>query len=107
MAEAKKIDTVEFFSPINRENSFTSTNLAKKTKSVMTLYLNRDLTGFIEWDIPALDMTEEIGLEFEIDEKGKRTLTGYDGVFAIPTQALDLLEKNGIDVADMRKSMEE
>ena len=74
MKEPTKVDTLKFMSPINQEGSWGQRNLAKRTKSVMDLYLNTDDTGFIEWDIPKLGMTEEIGLVFEIDPKGKRTL---------------------------------
>ena len=105
MKEPTKVDTLQFMSPINQEGSWGQRNLAKRTKSVMDLYLNTDDTGFIEWDIPKLGMTEEIGLVFEIDPKGKRTLVDYDGVFSLPDQAMDLLERNGIDVSEMRKSL--
>lgn len=103
--KSTKIGELTFMSPINKENSFSSWNLAKRTKSVMTLYYYKDNTGFIEWDIPALEMTEHIGLTFEITPEGKRVLEDYDGVFAIPDQAMDLLEKHGVDCASMRKSM--
>jgi hypothetical protein len=105
--EPEKIDEVTFYSPINKENSFGEWNVAKRTKSTMTLYYYRDTTGYIEWDIPKIEETVEIGITFEFDKNGKRTLTDYDGVFAIPRQALDLLEKNGVDVADMRKAMKD
>lgn len=102
----KAIDRIEFESPINLEGSWGERNLAETTKSTMDLYLHtKSLTGYIEWDIPDLEMTEGIGLVFEIDTKGKRTLVDYDGVFTIPDQAMDLLEKNGIDCAEMRKTM--
>jgi hypothetical protein len=104
--QGTKIGTLEFYSPINMENSFSSTNLAERTKSTMDLYFYKDNTGFIEWDIPDLDMTEGIGLVFEITPEGKRVLTDYDGVFALPDQAMDLLEKHGVDCAEMRKAME-
>lgn len=102
----EKIDTLEFMSPINQEGSWGQRTLAENTRCVMDLYFYRDsLGGFIEWDIPDLDMGEEIGLGFEIDRNGKRTLTDYDGVFSLPDQAMDLLEKNGVDCAEMRKSL--
>lgn len=105
--EPEKIDEVTFTSPINKSNSFAAWNVKKKTKSTMTLYFYRDTTGYIEWDIPAIDETVDIGLTFEFDRHGKRTLTEYDGIFAIPDEALDLLEKNGVDVAEMRKAMQD
>src|SRR5262245_26635279 len=101
----KPIDVMEFKSPINLEGSWGQRNIAKRATSTMALYLNKDATGSIEWDVPSLDIVEHIGLTFEIDPKGKRTLTDYDGVMTLPDQAMDLLERNGIDCAEMRNSM--
>lgn len=103
--ESTSIGKLEFMSPINMENSFTQWNVSKKTKSVMELYFNKDNSGFIEWEIPKLDMVEHIGLIFEIAPDGKRILTDYDGVFDLPDQAMDLLEKHGVDCAEMRKTL--
>ena len=64
----------------------------------MDLYFDNDNTGFIEWDIPSLDRTENIGLWFEIDQDGKRTLSDYDGVFSLPSEAIALIRKNGVEV---------
>jgi hypothetical protein len=102
----EKIDTLEFSSPINLEGSWGQRNLSECTKSVMELYFYTDAAqGFIEWEVPDLDLFEHIGLWFEIDRHGKRTLTDYDGVFSLPDQAMDLLEKHGVDCAEMRKSL--
>lgn len=103
--KAKPIDTLKFKSPINLEGSWGERNLAKSATSTMALFLNKDDTGWIEWEIASLDRYEEIGLTFEFDANGKRTLVDYDGVFSLPKQAMDMLERNGIDVAEMRKSL--
>jgi hypothetical protein len=95
----------EFKSPINREGSWGSQQLAKRAKSIMALYFYKDQHGFIEWEVPALDIVEHIGLVFEFDAAGKRTLTDYDGVFTLPDQAMDLLEKHGVDCAEMRSTL--
>lgn len=101
-----KVGVMEFYSPINQEGSWGSRPLAKRTKSIFTLYYYRDsLDGLIEWEIPHLDMVESIGLVFELDQAGKRTLVDYDGVFSLPAQAMDLLERHGVDCAKMRKSL--
>lgn len=102
MEQATKVDSVAFKSPINKENSFGQWNVAKNTKSTMDLYFYKDNTGFIEWDIPKIEETVTIGLTFEIGVDGKRKLTDYDGVFDLPEQAMNLLEKNGVDVTEMR-----
>jgi len=100
------VGKLEFESPINMENSFAAWNVAKKAKSIMELFFYKDsLSGFIEWDIPELDMTEGIGLGFEIDKDGKRKLVDYDGVFDLPKQAMDLLEQNGVDCSEMRETL--
>lgn len=105
---ANLIGSCKFMSPINMENSFGSHNLSKNTESEMDYYLHDGgKTGAIEWIVDECDLCEGIGLWFDFDKDGKRTLVDYDGVFAIPTQALDLLEKHGVDVKDMRASMAE
>lgn len=96
------IDTLEFLSPINLEGSWGTRPLSDQSTSKMQLYLNGDDTGDIEWEVSSLDLYEEIGLTFEIDAQGRRTLIDYDGVMTLPAQAMDLMERNGIDVTEMR-----
>lgn len=103
--EAEKIDTLTFKSPLNLEGSWGERSLSDETESVMDLYFYKDDSGFIEWTNDEFDLAENIGLWFEFDRNGKRTLTDYDGVFSLPDQAMDLLEKNGVDCAEMRKSL--
>jgi hypothetical protein len=104
----KSIDKVEFHSPINIEGSWGGRNLHKDALSTMELWFSsRDASrGSIEWIVcPDTDdeMVEEIGLRFGVNPHGKRTLEDYDGVFSLPDQAMDLLEKHGIDCAEMRR----
>lgn len=103
--ENQPVDVYKFKSPINLDSSFGCRPVAKRAASEMRLFFFRDGTGAIEWDVPHYDLHEFIGLTFEYDVGGKRTLTEYDGVFTIPDQAMDLLEKHGVDCAEMRKSM--
>jgi hypothetical protein len=105
--EAQSIGTLEFTSPINMEGTWGQRNLAEKAKSKMELFFYTDNTGYIEWDVSELDIYETIGLTFAIDPKGKRTLTDYDGVMTLPDQAMDLLEKHGVDCKEMRQSLED
>ena len=78
--------------PMVRERSHSVQNIGSHA-STMTLY-----TDHIEWDIPTLDETVEIGLEFE----GK-TLVDYDGVFSLPKEAVKLIRQCGYRVPrDMR-----
>lgn len=81
--------------PLVRETSYSSNNLGKH-KSVMRLYCRRN-HYFIEWDIPALEEVEHIGLVFD----GK-TLVDYDGVMSLPSPVPDFLRGCGFIVpADM------
>lgn len=91
------IESITHTTPINLEYSSGSISKGKHGWT-MDLYFNTDNTGFIEWDIPSLDYTEEIGLWFEIDKDGKRTLSDYDGVFSLPSEAIALIRKNGVEV---------
>ncbi len=92
------IESITHTTPINLEYSSGSISQGKHGWT-MDLYFENDNTGFIEWDIPSLDRTENIGLWFEIDQDGKRTLSDYDGVFSLPCEAIELLRKHGIDPA--------
>ena len=91
-----------FTAHITSETSFGGTDLGEH-ESTMTLYLAKDATGYIEWDIPGTGDFVSIGLWFEVvPYEGGITLalSDYDGVFSLPTQALDLLTDNGILVGD-------
>lgn len=105
MTTAQLVDTLEFESPIGMERSSGYSPVTDKAKSKMELYFNKDNTGYIEWEVDELDLYESIGLTFEFDVAGKRTLTDYDGVMTLPDQAMDLLEKNGVDVSEMRATL--
>lgn len=102
---ATKIATMSFESPLSLEGSWGSRPIADKATSVFDLYYNQDDTGYIEWECEEMDMYECIGLTFEFDEKGNRTLTDYDGVMTLPDQAMDLLEQQGVDCSEMRASL--
>ncbi len=101
----KPCDVYEFTSPLSLDRTFSSTHIGDNVKSRMELYLHKDGTGIIEWTVKKLDMREDIGLKFEYAPDGKRTLSEYSGVFSIPEQAMDLLERNGVDVSEMRRLM--
>ena len=103
--EDQPVDVLRFKSPINLDSSFGCRPVAKRASSVMELFFYKDGSGGIEWTVPHYDLHEFIGLTFEYDVNGKKTLTEYDGIFAIPDQAMGLLERNGVDCAEMRKSM--
>lgn len=70
---------------------------AGRHQSTMTLTFTGD-RGDIDWDIPAIDDGAYIGLTFDIGPKGERTLIDYDGVMALPAEAVDLLREAGVTV---------
>lgn len=93
------IDTVTHKTPVNYD--YSSGLIPQGIHGwTMDLHFSKDNTGFIEWDIPTLSRTEEIGLWFDIEADGKRILCDYDGVFALPSEAIELLRKNGVEVGE-------
>lgn len=91
----KLIATRAFEAELILEGSWGTRQLGKHPSS-MELW-ERDDPGcyFIEWDIPHMDRTEEIGIWVD---RGSKELIDYDGVFSLPIQAIALLEENGIKV---------
>lgn len=85
------IDKMTFNAELVWEGSWGERS-AGKHESTMELHLSKG-GYFIEWDIPDLEATETIGLEFD----GKE-LTDYDGVMSLPREAIALIRKNGFVV---------
>ena len=97
MSKAESIDTITVKSPLFLEGSWGERQMGEH-ESTLELFFYQDNTGFIEWDIPTLDTTEHIGLWFNIDRNGKRSLAEYDGVMSLNDHAIALLRKNGVEV---------
>jgi hypothetical protein len=95
---AELIDSMTVKSPLFLEGSWGERDLGEH-ESTLELYFRKDNTGFIEWDIPSIDTFESIGLWFEIDRNGKRTLVEYDGVMSLNDHAITLLRKNNVFVS--------
>jgi len=68
-------------------------NLAENTRSAIDITIREDGSGFAEWDIPVLELTEEIGLTFQGNE-----LTDYDGIFVLPPELVKFLTQQGYDM---------
>lgn len=96
---AELIDSMTVKSPLFLEGSWGQRDLGEH-ESTLELYFRKDNTGFIEWDIPSIDTFESIGLWFEIDLDGKRTLVEYDGVMSLNDHAITLLRKNNVFVSE-------
>lgn len=81
------------------ESSFGS-ELLGKHESTMELYSFEDDPDyyFIEWDIPKLETTENIGIWCEENTK---TICDYDGVMCLSEEALEMLKENGFDVSEV------
>lgn len=92
------IDKMTVSSPLILEGSWGVRDLGEH-ESTLELYYNKDDTGFIEWDIPSLDRFECIGLWFEFDKVGSRSLVEYDGVMGLNDHAIALLRKNNVFVS--------
>jgi hypothetical protein len=80
-------------------------------ESTMDFWTNPgSLDGFIEWDVPGLETTEHIGLVFSPKEPLKTIigiprnsdleLVDYDGIMALPSQAIELLKDQGYYVPE-------
>jgi hypothetical protein len=92
-----KIDETTFVAELISETSMSPVATKLGThQSTMCLYENEDDAYFIEWDIPALETVETISLWCE---EGTRCIYDYDGVFALPVEAIRLLQKNDFDTS--------
>ena len=51
----------------------------------------------VEWDIPGLDETVNIGIWIDDSCPYRKIITEYDGVFSIPREIQDFLEECGFN----------
>lgn len=94
----KKIATKNFTAELILERSISSvpTKIGKHDSSIDLYSFEEDPDYYlIEWDIPTLDMVENIGIWCE---EGTKILRDYDGVFALPDEVLEMLREQGFDV---------
>ena len=88
--------TINFTAALLKHGSWGHRDLGIHPSS-MTLWLaDNRRTGMIEWDIPSLSEFEEIGLWFDAD----RNLTDYDGIMALPREAIALLRSLSFNVSE-------
>lgn len=92
-------ETIEFNSPINREYSAIPTMdcLSENTRSTIEVSINSDDSGWFEWDVEELGLTESGCLDFR-----GNILVGYDGVFELPKQLLNFLDTKGFITIECR-----
>lgn len=90
----KKLAEKTFSADLFSEGSWGSRSLGRH-ESTMTMYASdRPGRAWIEWDIPAIDGYEEIGLDFDV--RGR--LIDYEGVFSLPREAIALIRSVGFHV---------
>ena len=104
-----KVDSLTFTAQLQYEGTWGELQ-AGKHETTMDLWLLPPVaatrSGFIEWDVPTLEETVEIGLKMETEfntmtgTSYTMVLTDYDGVFSLPKQAIELLERNNIFVPE-------
>jgi hypothetical protein len=92
------IDKIIFVSPINRETIYNETSLGTYESTMELWYDESDDDCSIEWNIEDLMITEQ--MQIQLDE-GTKIVTGYDGVFELPKQAIELLNKNGFNTEEV------
>ena len=87
--------TINFTAALLKHGSWGHRDMGTHPSS-MTLFLsdNRRI-GLIEWDIPSLSEFEEIGLWFE-----DGVLVDYDGIMALPREAVAMLRAYGFTVPE-------
>lgn len=90
------IKKITFQSPINIDNGFTSTYQGDFTSTKELFADDEQTPSLIEWEVEDF-ATEHIGLQVE----GK-AVTGYDGVFDLPEQAIQMLEELGYDCTEVK-----
>ena len=88
--------TINFTAALLKHGSWGHRDLGTHPSS-MTLWLDDNRrTGMIEWDIPSLGEFENIGLWFDDDG----VLVDYDGVMALPREAMSMLRAYGFTVPE-------
>ena len=92
----RKAATSTFTAELIMEGSWGARELGTH-ESTMDLWISRkEPRGFIEWDIPAIEGYEEIGLWFDME----KNLVDYDGISGyLPKEAVSLLESQGYKVS--------
>lgn len=98
------IDKITFKSPINVDNGYVNIPQGEHESTMELLSFDQgdciEPLIQIEWDNP-VDVVH-MNIEY-YNEKGNNIVTGYDGVFELPKQAIQLLEKNGFNCEEVKE----
>lgn len=99
----KIIDKITFTSPINIDNGYVNIPQGEHESTMELLEYNIgdciDPFIKIEWDNP-VDIVH-MNIEYHISNDNLKVVTGYDGVFELPEQVIELLERNGFDCKEV------
>jgi hypothetical protein len=94
----EKIAEKTFIAGLIRERSIVlAPEQLGEHESTMTLYKTGPAEFEIEWDIPDLEETWNIGIW--TDEN--KVVIDYDGLFSLPAEAIQLLNENGFDTREI------
>lgn len=93
------IATKKFDSEIVLERSITPVvqNIGIYHSIMELFYFPEDNLCHIDWEIEDYD---SITMEIELEDDTKN-VTGYDGVFELPEQAIELLKENGFNTEEV------
>lgn len=99
MINLETIDKITFTANLVREYSCTPVvEQIGVFEQTMELFKEDSDIYFIEWVIPEAEECELIGIEVK---DGTKIVTGYDGVFELPQEAIELLNKNGFNTDEV------
>jgi len=96
----KSVAIFRFESAVYYHGSWGSRSVPKTHRCTMEFYESEEDANYaeIEWYIPSIDEVEHIGLSLGMTEGGKRKLIEYDGIMAMPAQAILVMQQMGIVV---------
>lgn len=106
----KSVKTLNFEADIVQETSMQAkaTDLGKAKCSMELFTATGDVpangNGLIEWYLEYLDENGELDGDDDVEHIGisfaNKTLTDYDGLFSLPSQAVELIRSVGIIVPE-------
>ena len=94
----KSIAKKEFTAHLVLEHSYTpALDELGKHQCTIELFRFSESVFSVEWDIPDLDETVNIGIWIDDSCAYRKIITGYDGVFSVPKEIEEFLEECGFN----------
>jgi adenylate cyclase class IV len=75
-------------------------NQSPNVKSEIELFRVDPMNYLVEWVVPDLDLVEHVGIFCCEVEK---TVSDYDGLFEMPEEIIEFLEKQGFDCTYLKE----